>query len=428
MGGLLLAPASPSATLADTVSAALANHPSVQAAAAELASAGQGVRLARSAHYPTLDLRLAGGREETTLETPMPAPLRSIVRETDLDREEASLTLRQPLFNGFATVGNVANRASEQRAAQARLELQRNRVAQEAALAHLEVIGARESQVNAELQVAAHERTLEQVASRLGQGVGQRVDVDQAKSRLSRAQQALLQRRQAVVRAEAKFLRTVGVLPDPRLDAPAIGNDVPANEELAHRRSGEARAEFAEAQARVDAAEAQITVAKAGNYPELALELSRGSLENADGTRGLNEDTTAMAILRYNLFRGGGDMARRKAAASARDAAQERRRDSVWQVRQEVAVAWGALQQAEAALPLAESRAQAINSVVESYEAQFNLGRRSLLDVLDAVSEAHEARQAAVQARIERFAAQIQLLAATGTLLSSALIVKESAP
>ena len=60
----------------------------------------------------------------------------------------------------------------------------------------------------------------------------------------------------------------------------------------------------------VKAAEYQREAAKSGYYPRFDLELGYGNNKNLDGVKGDNDEKYAMLRMRYNLFRGGSDMAR----------------------------------------------------------------------------------------------------------------------
>lgn len=63
----------------------------------------------------------------------------------------------------------------------------------------------------------------------------------------------------------------------------------------------------------VKAAEYQREAAKFSYYPRFDLELGYGNNKNLDGVKGDNDEKYAMLRMRYNLFRGGSDMARAQA-------------------------------------------------------------------------------------------------------------------
>ncbi|HEX9180929.1 MAG TPA: TolC family protein, partial [Burkholderiales bacterium] len=79
------------------------------------------------------------------------------------------------------------------------------------------------------------------------------------------------------------------------------------------------------------------------------------------------------------------------------------------------------------ALPDRERHAQSAAEVVEAYQSQFGLGRRSLFDLLNAESESFRARSDVVLGRYALAVAQYRLLAAMGVLVRSLDIRMEPA-
>ena len=59
-----------------------------------------------------------------------------------------------------------------------------------------------------------------------------------------------------------------------------------------------------------------------------------------------------------------------------------------------------------------------------SYQQQFKLGQRSLLDLLDTENELFQSRQAFVNAEFDQVLAQYRLLNATGQLLDSLRVTR----
>ena len=70
-------------------------------------------------------------------------------------------------------------------------------------------------------------------------------------------------------------------------------------------------------------------------------------------------------------------------------------------------------------VPLLRDRAAAAAQVVSAYRQQFELGRRSLLDVLDVENELFQARISVVNAEIQHRIAEYRVLATMGTLISA---------
>ena len=67
-------------------------------------------------------------------------------------------------------------------------------------------------------------------------------------------------------------------------------------------------------------------------------------------------------------------------------------------------------------------------SVVKAYNDQFDIGRRTLLDVLDSENEAFQANRAYVTTQYDLKVAQFQTLYSTGQLLPALGIQRDNLP
>ncbi len=89
------------------------------------------------------------------------------------------------------------------------------------------------------------------------------------------------------------------------------------------------------------------------------------------------------------------------------------------QVEQEARLSWNALQSARNQVAAIETQVLANEKVRDAYTQQFNLGQRSLLDVLDSENELFVARGDLVAAKFVELFAGYRMLAVQGQLLSS---------
>ena len=120
--------------------------------------------------------------------------------------------------------------------------------------------------------------------------------------------------------------------------------------------------------------------------------------------------------MRWNLFDGGVTAARIREAERHTDEAgfalAQTRRDSELQVRK----AWIGLENWRSRLENQQTRFEAANAVRDTYRAQFGIGRRSLLDLLDAQGAVYNASVEAEAARAGTLLAEYGLLAQLGRL------------
>ena len=171
------------------------------------------------------------------------------------------------------------------------------------------------------------------------------------------------------------------------------------------------------ATADIDVAEAELRGSRAGNYPRFDLELGAAANDNLDGVKGGDVEAQALLVVRYNLFRGGADVAREREAFARLREAREGLRQVQRDAAEEARIAYNALQTAQARLEALRAAVEAQRATRDVYAQQFDLGQRSLLDLLDAENELFVARSNLVTAQFTEIFGVYRVLAVTGDLL-----------
>ena len=413
-------------TLRQAVEAALKTHPRVLAAVAQRRAAEQDVSQARGGYFPTLDVNAATGRERT--DSP---DTRALGGEANLDRRESGLLLSQKLFDGMATASEVERQNARLAVATSRLAETREDIGLRAIEAYLEVLKNRELVRLADENLKAHLDIRNKVRLRVEGGVAQKVDLQQAQGRIALANSALSARAGKLREVEANYLTVVGRLPGGDLADPAAA---PSNAltsgavnntlltQSVRQASETAMATnptLSAANAEVAAAEASLRGAKAPYFPRLNLEFSANRNENIAGTRGKVDNEALMLVMRWNLFRGGSDRAQERAFAERRYAAIDTAANTRRDVEERVAVALYAKATSEERLAYLRDHASLSVEVLDSYKQQLDLGRRTLLDVLNAENELFTARSNLAAGRYDDLFNQYAVEAAKGTLVKS---------
>jgi adhesin transport system outer membrane protein len=160
--------------------------------------------------------------------------------------------------------------------------------------------------------------------------------------------------------------------------------------------------------------------------PRVEARLRSGVGNNFDGIPDQRHDTTAELVLNWTLYSGGGDQARIREAVNLQARAADLRDKTCRDVRQTTAIAYsdiGKLVDLQAAL---ERNTLSIEKAREAYRKQFDIGMRTLLDLLNAENEVYTARRALANAGFDLTLAQMRTLAGTqrlGALLGAAVPV-----
>jgi adhesin transport system outer membrane protein len=90
---------------------------------------------------------------------------------------------------------------------------------------------------------------------------------------------------------------------------------------------------------------------------------------------------------------------------------------------EELRLAWNAMDSARKQVPIAQQYVDHTVRVREAYRSQFNIGERTLLDLLDSENELFTAQRRLTETRFSEYLAQYRLLAVAGELLRSQSVV-----
>ena len=404
-------------TVQESIQAALATNPEVGVVGADREAIEQELRQARAEYLPSIDVRGAAGPEYT--DSPVTRNRDDEGDTETLLRLESQVTLTQMLFDGFATQSEVQRQIARIDSASYRVQEAAEFIALDAVEAHLDVLRNQALVELARENLEQHRRILGQVRQLEDQGAGSIGDVRQTESRLAEAQSSLAVAQGNLRDAEAFYRAVVGSQPVDLEEGTAPVFALPESPDASAAVASVASPTVQLANADIDVAQAELRGARAGYYPNLDLELGAAAGDNLDGLEGRDVNAQALVVLRYNLFRGGGDIAREREAFLRVKEARENLRVAQRDAEQEARVAYHALTTARARLDALSAGVDAQRSARDIYAQQFDLGQRGLLDLLDAENELFIDRSNLVSATFtERFAVY-RVLAVIGSMLDT---------
>jgi adhesin transport system outer membrane protein len=149
------------------------------------------------------------------------------------------------------------------------------------------------------------------------------------------------------------------------------------------------------------------------------LEVQKTFDNNIGGVEGKNENLQAMIRMRYNLYNGGKDSANRARTAAGIQQAAEIRNNTSRQTVENLRYAWDAKNYTNIQLDYINQQVALTKETLEGYRKQFNLGRRSLLDLLNTEDEYITAQRSLATSNADYQVAQYRILNGMGTLLDN---------
>jgi len=406
-------------TLKEIVTFAVETHPQVLSAVHKKDAADSATDAAFGGYLPRIDLIVGGGREWSK----NTSTLATTSDWLKLPRYQETVILNQMLWDGLGTRSEVARRQAISDSSAHRLYGTSEEIALQTVDAYLDVLKNVEFVRYAKDNLAAHQKTFDQVKLRADRGVGRRADLEQIEARLALAISNVSSAESTLRDAEIAYQKVVGKTPATltKPEAPQIPASVDEAVKVGQQNHPILKSAFSD----IESAQAQRGIAKSFYSPRLEFEASFSNNRDLDGVPGPNRDRMVMMYLKWNLFRGGFDLYRTKETAKQINEAQEIARNTHRQVESAVRLAYNAYATARDRLPSLERYVRASDATRVAYAQQFNIGQRTLLDMLDAENEYFTSRTTQLNGQFIELGARYRVLNAMGALLNT-LDVKPS--
>ncbi|KAA8694879.1 MULTISPECIES: TolC family outer membrane protein [Pseudomonas] len=406
-------------TLPQAMQQALDVHPEIQAGVNARIAADYQLRAAKGGYLPRVDLNAGYGREGTDSSS---TRARGGHWDT-LNRGESSLRLQQMVFDGFATSSEVGRQQATVNSRAFSLLGTSERTALTVAQVYLDVLTRREFVRLAEDNLRNHERIYDQIKLRTQRGVGSGADLDQAEARLAQARNNVITEQTNLADAQTNYLSAVGQEADQLERPPSFMALLPADLNEARRQMLDNSPILRSAESDIAAAEKQYEAAKSSFYPRFDAELGRNADNNIDGDASHNNGWEAMLRMRFNLYAGGSNKAELESKSYQSNQALDIRNNALRQLNEELGLAWNAMNNANAQVPIAQQYVDHSSKVRGAYQKQFSLGERTLLDLLDSENELFTASRRLEEIKNVQLFTQYRIKATMGELLKSQGVV-----
>ena len=334
------------------------------------------------------------------------------------------------LYDGFQTSSSVERFEEQKLAAYFELLSSIEDTSLEALRAYLDVTRQRELLELARQNLETHQDVYQQVSSSAQAGVARAADLEQISGRLSLAESNLVTVASNLHDVKARYLRIVGELPPAEMGEVRLGADLlPATVAETLTIAYEANPDFRAAHREIEAAQAGVRENRSGYQPRLDLVASYGHRSFDDLGFDNSETEGRVGIeLNMNLYRGGSDRARVRSAYNQVNVAKDLRDKACVDLRQEIQIAYNDVRNLETQIPVLNNHRLSSARVRTAYKDQFDIGERTLLDLLDAENEYFDASRAYVNALFDRRLAVARVQAGMGHLVTSLGLVRSGLP
>lgn len=389
----------PARNVLEAVNKAVTSHPEVQARYHDFAASLEDKNIAKGGWRPQISAQGWVGREWRSNVANSPS--------FDWNRPGWGVELRQLIYDRSATSNDISRLGFEKLAKYYDLRATSEALAGEVVNAYLDVQRYRRMQTLAQDNYGVHQSTLVQLRERQQSGVGRGVDMEQANGRLSLAQVNLMTESNNLNDVTQRYRRLVGEYPDNALaPVPAVapGKLPQQGSTQDFRNALQTSPAVLSKQALVQAQQAAQEMAQAAHAPKVELRMSTGrdrNLLSADSPMSNTQSSSVQVLLNYNLYRGGADDARIRRTVAQSYAAQDVRDYTCRNTQQDLSVTWNNIVRLRQQLPFLREHELSTSKVRTAYTQQFQIGQRSLLDLLDTENELFQARRALTNAEYD---------------------------
>ncbi|HEY8974487.1 MAG TPA: TolC family outer membrane protein [Burkholderiaceae bacterium] len=395
-----------------SVQKAIDGNPEVAAKFNAFRASNDEIDVASGAWKPHLDATAAAGKRayENT---------NSLPRDARFYQGGVRLELSQLLWDGLGT------RSEIERLGHAKLERwfefldATEQFGLQAATAYYDVVRYRKLVALAEDNYVQHKYSFDQVQSRVNAGVGRGVDLEQVIARVALAESNLVTERANLHDVTERYIRLVGAVPPAEnVSAVSMVKQLPATESEAMRMAAIQSPAVAAAIENLRGARAAVAARKSPFQPRVEARAQGAAGHNLDGVLYQKHDVGAEIAVTWNIFNGGADSARERQYANLLTQAENLRDKACVDTRQTVSVAFNDVRKLGEQLGYLDRNVVSIQKARDAYRQQFDIGQRSLLDLLNSENELYTAKRSYVLAEEDLATAILRTYAGMGTLVA----------
>jgi len=392
--------------LTDVISHVLQTNPEVNQLKYTRMAKDQEVVQAKGGYFPTLDVSAGLG-------------LRDQDRPYN-DRtwpESASVKLRQNLFHFGATKAEVRRQKARSKSDAYLLQGTSENVALKTARVYLNVLRSLELRELAKENLTNHERIADQMKLRSKSGVDRKADFDQVMGRLSLAQSNIVTTTANIRDAITDYEAVVGRSPENLDKTLPLEKFIPTSMEEAEQFAVRNYPIVKSAKADIKAREAQYEFAKRIVYPSLDIAVDYTWERDMYPNVGRYDYLSATAIVSFNIFNGFRNKGRIQETKLLIGEAKEILNNTERQTIQSVRLSWEAYRAARERVAYLEEYVRSTEATAIAFAAQWNIGRRTMFDLLDTQAEYINAKSDLVKARYDQTYAEYRILSGMGKLV-----------
>jgi len=414
--------------LKTTLVEVIGTNPTIQERLKNYNATKEDIEIAEAGYYPTLDLSIGVGSEMNQKRTRYDGTT-SLVDEDGLSVDDStltvyqnSITLTQNIFNGFSTYNKVSQQEHATNSAAYSYIENVNDIAYKLVDSYLQVMRNSELLENSKANVDINEEIFKKVQKLYDAGLTTLSEVNKIESSLSLARSNYVVQENTLIDMGYNLQRILGRYLDvEKMNKPILNIALPASIEDASQIAMKNNPSVLVAEHNVKQAQYAYKDKKSVYFPKVDIEISQNMNKNLAGVIGDDNRLRAMAYLKYNLFNGFSDKANIQKSISRVHQEVESKNDLRRQVLEGLNLSWAANEKLGDKLEHLNEYKKFALKTLTLYSKEYDLGRRSLLDLLSAQNDYIAAKQQIIDTEYSMLFAKYRILDAMGTLVQTVL-------
>lgn len=399
--------------LRDAVQSALSTNPEIRQAVSNRAATEEELQQGKGRYYPVISVQGSAGVED--LHNPTRKDLG--IADHTLWPVEGDIIADELVYDSGGREAEIRRQAARSDAAAARVQERSEYVALNTSRTYIDYILQQRLVAIAQDNVTFHEKLAGDLREGVAKGSISIADQQQAEERLQAARAKVTQAKEDLDTAAITFRTYTGVPIDTVSMPPDLAQCMPGSLDEAEAAARQENPRIREAMADLATSREEVRAAKAELGPTFSIQGRARAGHDIDGFEGKTTDLQALGVLKWTIFNGGIKEANVREQQQRESEVHGRLFERTRAAEEDVRTAWSRLQNQTALASELETQGRISDDLLLSYREQFNIGRRSLLDVLDAQNSRYVVQDQTETARLAKLYAQYQVLASENRLI-----------
>ncbi len=398
-----------------TVNEVLSTNPIILERLMNYNSTKEDIAIAEAGYYPKLDLSIGAGYENTDGTSGLNRPV-------DFTVYQNSLKYTQNIFKGFETTYKVAQQKNRTISSAYSYIEKVNDTSFEMVNTYLQVMRNKELLQTAQENVDINREIFKKVQKLYEAGLTTLSEVNKIESTLSLAKSNYVVQENTLMDVTYNMQRVLGRHIDPDIMIkPELNVALPASIEEAAQYAIQNNPSLLISKYNVKLAQSTYKEKKSPFYPKVDIEISQSMNENLSAIEGTDNRFRAMAFLSYNFFNGFADSSALQKSISQVHQEVQSKNTIRRSVIEGLNLSWAANEKLGDQMQHLQEYKKFSLKTLTLYSKEYDLGRRSLLDLLSAQNDFIAAKSQIINTEYSMLFAKYRILDAMGTLVTTVI-------